>query len=212
MIAHAMTHEMIVAYGHSREIGSHNRLPWPYGTMSADMRHFRNLTSGKALIMGRKTFESLDAPLTSNMRTNIVVSSRRLSYNPSVTVVETLSQAYELAEHQQRRAIVIGGQMMYLAALPFTDTLYATEIAADFPDCDAHFPMLPLEEWAEADREHFPVRRGLNAHPMDFVTYQRIAPATISLPEPLLSASDHTPTPRRLSVRNGLRLWRTRRG
>lgn len=207
-----MTHEMIVAYGCSREIGSHNHLPWPYGTMSADMRRFRNLTSGKALIMGRKTFESLDAPLTSNVRTNIVVSSRRLSHSPSVTVVETPSQAYELAEHQQRRAIVIGGQMMYIAALPFTDTLYATEIAADFPDCDAHFPALPADEWAETEREHFPVRRGLNAYPMDFVTYQRIAPATISLQEPLSPSLENTYPPSRLKARNQRHLLRRRRG
>ena len=168
-----MTHEMIVAYGRNREIGSHNHLPWAYGTMSADMRRFRNLTEGKALIMGRKTFESLDHPLTSHDRTNIVVTSHRLAHDIGVSAVGTLAAAYELADRKHRQAIVIGGQMMYCAALSQTDTLYATEIAADFLGCDAYFPALPADEWSEVAREHFPARRGLNTHPMDFVTYQR---------------------------------------
>lgn len=158
-----MNHEMIVAYGKNYEIGAQGDLLM---RSSADMAHFRAITLGKSVIMGRLTFESLPYGRPLPNRQNIVVSSHNI--DADVTVVRTVEDAYDAAQY---RPIVIGGGAIYLATLPFTDVIYATEIDGHFPHADTFFPRLG-DEWHATSREHqSPDAR--NPYSMDFVTYER---------------------------------------
>lgn len=137
-------HQMIVAYGrYDRAIGQDGAMPWGM-SLKGDLAHFRRLTLGKSIIMGRNTYESLGRPLPG--RENIVVT-RRKRLGKGVVAVKTLEEAYEQA---QSTPIVIGGAALYAAALPFTDVVFATEVDGHFPDADVFFPELSEPEFIEA--------------------------------------------------------------
>ncbi|MEO5949520.1 MAG: dihydrofolate reductase [Candidatus Saccharimonas sp.] len=134
-----MEREMIVAYGkYDRAIGQDGQMPWG-NTLKQDLRRFRQLTLGKSVIMGRHTFESIGRPLPG--RHNIVVSSHAGSPE-GVRVVPSLTEAYAIASVTP---IVIGGGRLYEEALPYTDTIFTTEIDGHFPDADTFFPEIPPE-------------------------------------------------------------------
>ena len=155
---------MIVAYDKNRVIGNKGSLPWQ-GKMPADMRHFKELSTGKTVIMGRKTYESIGRSLPN--RQNIVVSHGNFSA-PDVTVVDNLEDAYKIAEHD---IAIIGGGQVYVAALSDADVIYATEINTEM-DGDTFFPGLD-DKWQETSRESFPADEE-NVYPYSFVTYERI--------------------------------------
>lgn len=165
----AMQREMIVAYGkYDRAIGQDGQLPWG-NTLRRDMRRFRQLTLGKSVIMGRRTWESIGRPLPG--RDNIVVSSHLEAPN-SITVVRSLDEAYARAA---RPPIVIGGGVLYREALPSTDVVYATEVEGRFPDADTFFPELPPEPTfieAFGARQHMPPDV-LGGYAYDFTIYMR---------------------------------------
>ena len=156
----------IVAYDRNRAIGAHNTIPW-LGKMKADARHLRDLTTGNALIMGRKTFESIGRALPN--RQNIVITSHDID-NPDIVAVRTLDEAYEAVE-PQRDTYIFGGAQIYRAALDETDIIYATEIDTELEDADAFFPTLG-PEWREVSREHHDTDED-NIYPFDFVTYRK---------------------------------------
>lgn len=156
---------MVVAYDRRRGIGADNDLLWQRD-LPADLAHFRQLTMGGTIIMGRKTYESIGRPLP--QRQNIVVS-RSLQALPGVEVVGSLPEAYALAQHD---IFIIGGGSIYAQALPDTDVMYATEVAADFPQADVFFPALPEGVWQETAREHHEADAD-NRYAFDFVTYRR---------------------------------------
>ena len=156
---------IVVAYDKSRGIGAHNGLPWGKD-MPADLRHFRDLTMGGSIIMGRNTFESIGKPLVG--RENIVVTHRQLD-DSGVVVAESLSEAYKAAHGNQ---FIIGGASIYEQAMPDVDVIYATEIQNEFSDVDTYFPVLD-ETWKERAREsHLPDEK--NRYAYDFVTYVRV--------------------------------------
>ena len=160
-----MKREMIVAYGKNREIGRNGDMPWGRD-LPADLRRFRDLTVGKSAIMGYNTYKSIGRPLAE--RENIVVTSRR--HIPcGVTVVRSLDEAYERASAQP---IVIGGAQLYAAALPFTDTIYATEVQDEFPGSDTFFPELPAGEYAGWFEGDGPVDER-NLYSTRYITYER---------------------------------------
>lgn len=159
---------IIVAYDTNLAIGKHGDLPWGRA-LPGDLAHFRKLTRGGSVIMGRRTFESIGKkPLPE--RENIVISSRPTGVEKVLTAMD-LESALALARYP---AFIIGGAQVYAAALkhPDIDTIYATEVEASFPEADTFFPEIDMTTWEETDRIHHPADDN-NAYAFDFVTYKR---------------------------------------
>lgn len=155
---------IVVAYDVSRAIGVQGDLPWKRD-LPADLRHFRDLTMGGSIIMGRNTYESIGRALPG--RENIVVTHRALDAT-DVIAVDSLTAAYGAAHGNQ---FIIGGASVYGQALADVDVIYATEVQAEFADADTFFPVLDTE-WQERARE-LHVADETNRYPYDFVTYVR---------------------------------------
>ncbi len=157
---------IIVAMGRNREIGNRGSLPWP--SFPADMKHFRALTMGHPIIMGRKTFESIGKALPGRM--NIVLSSQRLRY-PNITDAGGLSEAFIRAEDSgAKKAFVIGGAGVYKEALSKADEIHATLIYEAF-SADVYFPEIDALVWREIFSEYHPPDRSF-PYPYAFRTFQ----------------------------------------
>jgi len=164
---------IIVAQAQNRVIGINNNLPWH---LPEDLRYFKQVTMGKPIIMGRKTFDSIGRPLPG--RTNIVIT-RDGSYQPEgVKVVNSLEAARELAESICTidgcdEAMVIGGAQIYEQALSLADRLYLTQVHADV-NGDAWFPAFHPGDWMEMGRDDF-AASGHNPYDYSFIVLQRIS-------------------------------------
>ncbi len=157
---------LIAAVARNGVIGLDNRLPWH---LPADLKHFRALTMGRTVIMGRKTWESLPdkfRPLPG--RQNIVVT-RNASYHAEGAVVVTSLPA-AVAAAQSDEAFVIGGAELYTSALALADRLQLTEIDADYAG-DTWFPPRDPGAWRETARETHCDETGLG---YAFVTCERV--------------------------------------
>lgn len=157
----------IVAYDNNRAIGANNELPW-MGKMKADMQRVRDRTMGNAIIMGRRTFESIGRALPNKQ--NIVVSSQDIDVD-GVTSVRTLEEAYAAVE-QGREAFIFGGGKLYESSLDTIDEILATEIDTQIDGGDAFFPALG-DQWKETSREHHDADDE-NIYPYDFVTFKKV--------------------------------------
>jgi dihydrofolate reductase len=148
----------LVAMARNRVIGCNNALPWH---LPPDLKHFKSLTMGHPIIMGRKTYESIGRPLPG--RISIIVT-RQADYEvPGAIVVDSIAQALHAVDGKAQEhnnpdstadgeAFVIGGAEIFRQALPLCDRIYITEIQADF-EGDVLFPEFNLEEWIESSRE-----------------------------------------------------------
>lgn len=139
-----MIRSIVVAMARNRVIGRDSRLPWH---LPAELGHFRRVTMGKPVVMGRRTWESLGKPLPG--RHNIVVTSRRGYAAPGCTVVHSLDEAWKAAG-DAAEACVIGGTSLFADTLPVADVLHLTEIEADVPG-DTWFPEFDRSRWIEAE-------------------------------------------------------------
>ena len=156
---------LIAAVARNGVIGADNRLPW---RLPEDLRHFRALTLGHAVIMGRRTWESLPGPLA--QRQNIVVSRRRDFMAPGAEVTTTLDDALARVS-LPAPAFCIGGGELYRAALARAVVVHITEIEHDFAG-DVTFPPLDPAQWREASRERH-ARATPDGYDYAFVTYAR---------------------------------------
>ena len=156
---------LIAAMGKDRVIGIANRLPW---RLPADMKHFRALTLGKPVLMGRKTFDSIGKPLPG--RTNIVVSQDPDFQPEGVTVARSVAEALA-AGREADEIMVIGGASFYAQLLPQAQRLYITEIHHAFAG-DAFFPAWDPREWREIERDDH-AADGDNIYPYSFITLAR---------------------------------------
>lgn len=156
---------LVVAVAQGGVIGTGGALPWH---LPADLAHFRRLTLGRPVIMGRATFESIGKPLP--QRQNIVLSRRAGFAPPGVQVVASLNEAYRLAAAHGGPAMVIGGAAVYAQALSDASTVELTEVHASV-EGDTHFPPLGAG-WHEVAREDH-AADARNAHAYSFVTYRR---------------------------------------
>ena len=153
---------IIAAVAANGVIGNGSLIPWH---LPSDFAHFKRMTVGKPLIMGRKTFESIGRPLPG--RTNIVVT-RQEGYHPDgVIVVSSLDAALERAQAvaMQDRAnevMIGGGAEIYAQALPIADRLYITHVGAN-PPGDAYFPTVSQENWRESGVIEVPQSTGDSA-------------------------------------------------
>ncbi|WP_259016987.1 dihydrofolate reductase [Emticicia fluvialis] len=140
---------IIVAIAENRAIGKNNQLLW---RLSTDLKHFKTLTSGHAIIMGRKTFESIGKPLPN--RTNIVITrSDKVSDDASVLIADSIDKAIELTKQAQGadEIFIVGGGNIYEQALSITDKIYLTEVKVSI-EGDTYFPELSADEWQEVSR------------------------------------------------------------
>ncbi|MDR2787216.1 MAG: dihydrofolate reductase [Candidatus Accumulibacter sp.] len=157
---------LIAAVARNRVIGRDDRLPW---RLPGDMRHFRETTRGKPVIMGRRTWESLPEkfrPLPG--RLNVVVSRNPACSVSGAVLAGSLAEAVEKAGNGDE-IFIIGGAELYHQALPLAGRLYLTEIAAEFPG-DVLFPEIHADEWSEVARSRTFEEAGLA---YAFAIYQR---------------------------------------
>ena len=137
---------IVAALARNRAIGRANAMPW---RLPEDLKRFKRLTMGHAVIMGRRTFESIGSPLPG--RNNIVIT-RSHDWSPAGCVVVHSLDAALAAVGSRGEAFVIGGAQIYALALPLAQRLHLTEIARDF-EGDAFFPEFDLSQWRELSRE-----------------------------------------------------------
>jgi dihydrofolate reductase len=164
---------LIAAVAENGVIGSGGAMPWK---LSSDLKRFKLLTTGKPVVMGRKTFESIGKPLAG--RVNIVVSRQRGFAAEGVQVFPSLEAALIAAETAARRAgddevMVIGGGAIYAAALPIADRLYITHVEAN-PAGDTRFPAIDPGVWRAVSAERLPAGARDSAA-TTFVVYEPIA-------------------------------------
>jgi dihydrofolate reductase len=159
---------LIVAYDQNRGIGASGDLLWQRD-LPADLRRFRDLTTGNAIIMGRKTYDSIGQPLPH--RQNIVIS-RQPRIIEGAIVVGSLEEAYAAVD-PDKEPFIIGGGEIYWLALPDADRIFATEVNATFPQATVFFPTIDLTEWFEVSRIHHPADHR-NKYDFDFVIYERL--------------------------------------
>ena len=145
-----MTLSIIVAVASDGAIGRANDLLWH---LPADLKRFKELTTGHTILMGRKTFESLPRGPLPNRR-NIIIS-RSLPAQPGAEVYPTIQQAL-VACASDEEVFIIGGGEIYRQLLPNTEQIYLTRVQASFPDAEVFFPELDPTEWIEEAREVYP--------------------------------------------------------
>lgn len=151
-------------------IGAGDHLPW---RLPDDMRRFREITMGKPVLMGRKTYESIPPrfrPLPG--RTNIVLTHQTTYDAPGCTVVHSLPQALSAASGHEE-LMVIGGALLYEQLLPQADRIYLTLVDGEF-EGDVFFPVLDETDWQEIEREEHG-RDGRDAATFTFLVLARIS-------------------------------------
>ena len=153
---------IVAAVASNGIIGARGKLPWH---LPQDLQHFKRLTLGHPVIMGRRTWESLGKALPA--RENIVVTRRRGYEAPGAAVASSLHAALALCAGEPI-AFVIGGGELYAAALPLAAGLVLTEIHKDF-EGDARFPDFDRAKWRETQRESHTAADGMR---FDFVLYE----------------------------------------
>lgn len=157
---------IVVAMDRKNGIGADNDLLW-LRDLPADLAHFKKLTTGKTVVMGRKTFESIGRPLPD--RQNIVVSRSGPTGVKGVQTAYSLETAYALAQYD---VMVIGGGQIYQQAIDDMDVLYVTEVQAEFPQATVFFPKIDKTKWQEVSREHHEADER-NKYAFDFVKYEK---------------------------------------
>ena len=169
----------------NRAIGKNNQLLWH---LPADLKHFKAITTGHAVVMGRKTYESIGRPLPN--RTNIVISRNADFKAEGCLVVNSLEEAIKECKAKSEKVkegnlentlhftlspftlFIIGGAEIYRQALPLTDKIYLTEVKVDL-EGDAYFPELRTEEWKEIARNAHTADEK-NQYDYDFVELVRV--------------------------------------
>ena len=135
---------IIVAISENNAIGKDNQLLWH---LPADLKHFKEITTGHTIIMGRKTYDSIGKPLP-NRRSIVITRNSELTIE-GVEVVTSLDDAIALCA-QDEEVFIIGGAEIYQQSLPVTNRIYLTRVHQKY-DADAFFPTLNPEAWREID-------------------------------------------------------------
>lgn len=154
---------LVAAMASNRVIGINNTLPWH---LPEDLKHFKAVTLGKPVLMGRKTYDSIGRPLPG--RRNIVITRQADWQAAGVEVAHSLEQALEMAA-DVAEVCLIGGAELYRQAIATADCLRLTEIAQSF-EGDAHFPAFDAQSWLEESRSEHCSEQGLA---YAFVDYRR---------------------------------------
>jgi dihydrofolate reductase len=163
---------IIVAVATNGVIGRDNKLPWH---LSTDLKHFKALTSGHAVIMGRKTFDEIGRKPLPN-RTNIIVSrsSAALAITPAVVFASSIDEALKQIPPTDEEAFIIGGAEIIRQTMALAERMYVTQVHAEVAG-DTFMPEFDdVNEWHLVDREDFEADEK-NDYPFSFLTYDRVA-------------------------------------
>jgi len=138
----------VVAIAENNAIGKDNELLWYLPT---DLKHFKSITKGHTIVMGRKTFDSIGKPLPH--RRNIVITRAKALEIEGAEVVNTIAQALELCSDEEE-VFIVGGAEIYKLAMPATDRIYLTTVHRSF-EGDAYFPEINMDLWkVTAEEKH----------------------------------------------------------
>ena len=156
---------LIAAMARNRVIGSRGDIPW---RIPGEQKIFKRITLGHAVIMGRKTFESLDKPLPD--RTNIIVTRQKDYQAEGCLVAHDLASALNCCPKNEDEAFICGGGQLYHEALPLADRIYLTVIPREISG-DTYFPDFSLTEFRMSQSESIQVE---GVEPYNFFIYERI--------------------------------------
>ncbi len=155
---------IVVAISENHAIGKDNKLLW---YLPKDLKHFKDITTGHTVIMGRKTYDSVGKPLPN--RRNIIITRQAITIE-GCEVVSSLESAIDLCKSEQE-VFIVGGAEIYKQAMKLTDRIYLTIVNKEF-EGDSFFPEIDMPEWKEIFREdHEPDEK--NKLPYSFITYER---------------------------------------
>ena len=158
---------IVVAMGEKNEIGFENQLLWH---LPKDLKHFKELTSGHPVIMGRKTYESIGKPLPN--RTNIVISRKKDWFEEGILIVGSIKEAIKFAKKIDEEIFIIGGGNIYEQTMDVVDRLEVTLVKADLK-ADTFFPKIDEKMWMKTN-EICHEKDEKNAYDFCFQTFERI--------------------------------------
>lgn len=158
---------IVVAMGEKNEIGFENQLLWH---LPKDLKHFKEITSGHPVIMGRKTYESIGKPLPN--RTNIVVSRKTDWFEEGILIVGSIKEALKFAKKIDEEVFIIGGGKIYEQTMDIVDKLEVTLVKADL-QADTFFPKINPKIWKKTD-EICHEKDEKNQYDFCFQTFERI--------------------------------------
>jgi dihydrofolate reductase len=159
-----MTVSIVVAISENHAIGKDNKLLWH---LPKDLKHFKEITTGGTVIMGRKTYDSVGRPLPN--RRNIVITRQQIEI-PGCEVVNSIEAALALCRDTDE-VFIVGGAEIYKLAMHLTDRIYLTIVHENF-DADTYFPEIKSDIWKETERtDHEPDDK--NPLPYSFITLER---------------------------------------
>ena len=158
---------IVVAMGQNNEIGAQNQLLWH---LPKDLKHFKEITSGHPVIMGRKTYESIGKPLPN--RTNIVISRKKDWFEEGILIVGSIKEAIKFAKKIDEEIFIIGGGNIYEQTLEFTDKLEITLVKADW-EADTFFPKIDEKIWIKTN-EICHEKDEKNPYDFCFQTFEKI--------------------------------------
>ena len=157
---------IIVAIAKNGVIGDKNTLLWH---LREDMIHFRTITSGHPVVMGRKTYDSIGRPLPK--RTNVVITRNTELQIEGCTMAHSLTEAVEMFDSSEE-VFIIGGAQIYNQAMPLADRLYLTIIDKEY-EGDSSFPEIDYNSWRQISCEKFE-RGEAFEYPFSFITLERV--------------------------------------
>lgn len=157
---------IVVAMGLNNEIGAENQLLWH---LPKDLKHFKEMTTGHPIIMGRKTYESIGRPLPN--RTNIVVSRKKDWFVEGILIVGSVKEALKFARKIDEEIFIIGGGNIYEQTIDLADKLVVTQVAASLT-ADVFFPKINGKIWQKTE-EACHEKDEKNAYVFCFQTYER---------------------------------------
>lgn len=158
---------IVVAMGEKNGIGFENRLLWH---LPKDLKHFKEITSGHPVIMGRKTYESIGKPLPN--RTNIVVSRKTDWFEEGILIVGSIKEAVKFAKKIDEEIFIIGGGKIYEQTMEITDRLEVTLVKAEL-EADTYFPKIDPKVWKKT-AETCHEKDEKNPYDFCFQTYEKI--------------------------------------
>ena len=157
----------IVAIANNNVIGKDNKLIWH---LPEDLKRFKQITTGKNIIMGRKTFESLGRVLP-NRKHIILCNDMEMDIdNENVEILDDISKLDKYINSNEEN-FVIGGATIYKLLMPYVNKLYITKINEDFVG-DVYFPEIKEEEWKEISKEKG-LKNDENPYDYEYITYVR---------------------------------------
>jgi dihydrofolate reductase len=158
---------IIAAVADNYAIGKANNLPWH---LPADLKHFKELTSGHAVVMGKRTFESLPKGPLPNRRNIVLTSVMSEGVNEGYFEADSLEDAVYLCEKEEK-VFIIGGATVYKQSISKVNTMYITWVHKEF-NADTYFPEINFDEWTEVSRQDHDSDEH-NLYPLSFSVYKR---------------------------------------